>query len=127
METPCKCNLNTQDWHECMSAEDERRALRTVLEGCFWVEANMNDTFGFACADSERIKFDDIVCLLPLIHRYGHHVLTAYAAIKRTEKAGQRVDPISCRCCHDGEEYKVARTEIENMEQFPYTNFGGSA
>lgn len=64
---------------------------------------NMNDTFGYSCADAEEV----IVSEIPEVHRlwkkYGHHGLTAWSAIKRN------VDPIDeCKT----KQYALAVKEI---------------
>jgi hypothetical protein len=100
---------------ERLTTEQERDALRKLLGGAFTIQLNMNDTFAFACSDSEEMDLDDVEELLPLIHRYGRHALTAYVAVKRSKVEDCDVQPISCTCCHDGEEYRAARAEIERL------------
>ena len=47
------------------------------------VGINLNDTFAYACADEERMDWDDFIDLIPMIKERGYNVLTAYAALKR--------------------------------------------
>lgn len=92
------------------SGEDQRnKAIQILLGGSFSLNLNMNDTFGFACADCETFDVDDLEPMIPLINRYGRHALTAYVAVKRKE------EPIHCSCNHDGPEYRAARKEIEKI------------
>lgn len=58
-------------------------SLFEVIEGSFTITVNMNDTFYYACADSETLESDDLITILPLITKYGDAALTAYVAIKR--------------------------------------------
>ena len=65
------------------SDEEKLKALKVIIEGAFWFELNMNDTFAFACADSEEMCPLDFEKIIPVIAEYGHDALTAYAAFKR--------------------------------------------
>lgn len=82
------------------------QAMDILLDGSHWVELNMNDTFGFACADSERMYIHDFSEIIPTIVRWGHKALIAYAAVKR----GQ--EPITCKCRHNKDGYEEAKSEI---------------
>lgn len=44
---------------------------------------NMNDTFGYGCADSESMEGGDLDELFPLYEKYGSCVFVAYASVKR--------------------------------------------
>ncbi len=57
--------------------------LNQILDQCFRVTLNMNDIFGWACADCEQVDADDMVRMLPLMHDYGTDILIAYVAVKR--------------------------------------------
>lgn len=90
--------------------EEKVKALQTVLNGSFCFVLNMNDTFGFACAESEEMGVDDFELMVPIIAKYGHHALIAYAAVKK------KVEPIHCKCGHDAEPYRQARVEVEELK-----------
>lgn len=90
---------------------EEQKALEILLNGSFSFNLNMNDTFGFACADMETFDVDDFELMVPIINKYGYHALTAYVAVKR------KAEPIHCKCNHDGPEYKAARAEVEKIYQ----------
>lgn len=89
---------------------EREKALEALLEGSFSVNLNMNDTFAFACGDSEEISVEDFDLMVPIIAKYGQSALTAYVAVKRD------ADPITCRCGHDGPDYKAARAEVEALK-----------
>lgn len=62
----------------------ELRAFKNmVLEGGFWLVVNMNDTFGYACADAEEVPVEDLVHIRPLYQQYGPDALNAYSSVKR--------------------------------------------
>lgn len=70
---------------------------------------NMNDTFGYACADSEEVTLSEIPEVYRLWKKYGHHGLTAWSAVKRN------VDPIDeCK----SEQYTLEMKEIMKDENF---------
>lgn len=65
----------------CLLLDDEIFMLES--DGTLWV--NLNDTFGYACADGEQVAYDDIQALFDmwrLNHRFG---LVAWAITKRKE------------------------------------------
>lgn len=58
--------------------------LKEMIEGCFTVEVNLNDTFYYACADGEEVCADDFLDLLPFCKEYGtYKTIHAYCALKR--------------------------------------------
>lgn len=61
----------------------ELRQYRKLVETSFWLALNMNDVFGFGCADAENMPVEDIKHVLPLFNQYGYDALLAYAAVKR--------------------------------------------
>lgn len=70
---------------------------------------NMNDTFGYACADSEEISVSELIEVRDIWKKYGHHGLTAWSAVKRN------VDPIDeCK----SEQYTLTMKEIMKDENF---------
>lgn len=54
-----------------------------VVSSAYGVDVNMNDVFGWACADSENIEGSDLVDLKPYWDKYGDDALMAYASIAR--------------------------------------------
>lgn len=89
---------------------EREKAFEELLKGSFWVDLNMNDTFAFACADSEKFNADDFDLMVPVIAKYGQSALTAYAAVRRG------AEPITCPCGHDGPDYQAAKKEIEAIK-----------
>lgn len=84
----------------------ELEAYKAVLENAaYGIELNMNDTFYYACGDSETLNNDDAITLIPIIQRYGDIALIAYCSIKRGGAL-----PIRIR---DG--FYEARSEIQNL------------
>jgi hypothetical protein len=65
---------------------------------------NMNDTFHYACGDSEELDSKDVEVIIPIIQKYGNDVLVAYSAIRRgyDPTIPQRVT----------EEFKKAKEEL---------------
>lgn len=64
--------------------QKELEIYKEILSNVFSCELNMNDTFFWACADSEDIDNDDIEALMPLFHKYSvSDVLVAYVSVKR--------------------------------------------
>lgn len=69
-----------------MTPEEELvglRAFSEIVDGADLLVLNMNDTFGFACADAEEMPTYDLKHVVPLYQQYGNDALTAYAAVKR--------------------------------------------
>lgn len=52
-------------------------------ERCNSVTLNMNDTFGYASADSVEISYWDLQKLKKLYAEYGQDAFIAYAALKK--------------------------------------------
>lgn len=104
-----------------MTPDEELKAYKILVGGCFSLELNMNDTFAFAAADSESMTEIDVERMLPLIAKYGHHALTAYVAVKCN------IEPITCKCRHDSEPYQEAKKEVlalkETWENFLNPDF----
>ena len=50
------------------------------------VGVNTNDTFVYACADAERVRYEDIEPLMELIRDYGRWGDVLWAAKRRNEK-----------------------------------------
>ena len=48
------------------------------------MDVNLNDTFFYACADSEEIDVEDLLDLVDIAKEYGtYHALVAYCSVKR--------------------------------------------
>jgi hypothetical protein len=86
---------------------ERETALEELLKGAHTVELNMNDTFGYACAESVTFDVSDLNRMVPILARYGQDALTAYAAVKTNRT------PIDCRCNHKNDRYRAAKVEIE--------------
>lgn len=87
------------------------KAMEVLLDAVFEVTLSMNDTFAFSSGDAETMSTDDFEQLIPIIAKYGHDALVAYAAVKR------KAEPISCRCNHKNEQYYAAKKEIEELKK----------
>lgn len=62
----------------------ELEAYKLLVENAgYGIELNMNDIFGWGCADSEVLDGDDAIDLIPIIQKYGDTALIAYASVKR--------------------------------------------
>lgn len=90
--------------------EERAKAMEEILKGSFSFQLNMNDTFAFACADSEEMSTDDFEKIVPIIAKYGQNALNAYAAVKR------KAEPIDCKCNWKNEQYQAAKKEIEAIK-----------
>lgn len=55
-----------------------------VKNATYGLELNMNDVFGWGCADSEELSGIDAIDLIPIIQKYGEVALIAYASVKRS-------------------------------------------
>lgn len=62
---------------------DRYQKLLKMVNSFFKVSMNMNDTFGYGCADSENMDGEDIEEIFPLFEKYGFSTLAAYASVKR--------------------------------------------
>ena len=100
-----------------MTNRDEERlkALDCLFQGSFGFELNMNDTFGYGCADGVYMDSGDAAYMLPVIAKYGLDALTAYGVIRGCGLKGQPIKEL----CTD--EYHKAREEIiELMKKHKY-------
>lgn len=57
--------------------------LEKFLSELHWIVPNLNDTFGYACADAEKISVGDGELLAKFWRQYGWHGLVAVAAVQR--------------------------------------------
>ena len=67
---------------------------------------NVNDTFGFGCADAEPVPFRSLEKVADLYKRYGYHGIVAWVAKERNSW------PIHCSCQHDGPKFIEACKEL---------------
>jgi len=72
----------------------KEEVLEEILSNTYHVEVNMNDTFGYACAESEDLDGDDLLDLVPFIQEYDWDAVVALVAIKQEVYYGKRPDPI---------------------------------
>lgn len=56
---------------------------KLLIDCSFGIDIALNDTWYYACADSENIDSDDVPELIPYIEKYGYDAVLAYIAIKR--------------------------------------------
>lgn len=90
--------------------------LKEMVAGCFNLNVNLNDTFYYACADSENISSDDVLDLLPIAKKYGtYKTMQAYCSLKRelfTEE--KNLIPICIKRGNkkDKSDYQKAKDEI---------------
>jgi hypothetical protein len=62
----------------------ELEAYKLLIKSSgYGLELNMNDVFGWGCADSETLEDGDALELIPIIQRYGSTALVAFASVKR--------------------------------------------
>jgi len=94
-----------------MTPEEKLTAYKMLIDGAVWIDLNMSDTFAFATTEGERMDATDVEKMLPLILKYGHKALIAYAAVVR------KAEPIQCKCNHADESYHAAKREIEEMRK----------
>lgn len=89
-----------------LTDEELRRVWNMLLQcGYYSFPLNMNDTFGYACAESVDVDFPDMLVVTELYEKYGKPGVDAWASIK------EDVHVIKER---DTEKYKEARKEIES-------------
>jgi hypothetical protein len=85
----------------------EDRIKQFLNDYAFCVHLNANDTFAYACADSERIAVEDLDKLLEVERQYGHHGVTAFMSAKRNcEPLNELITA----------EYKAARASLDGYK-----------
>lgn len=83
--------------------DDDIKVAQVLFENAFSHSLNMNDTFGYACADAGELGAYDRIKLTPIIAKYGDDALNAFEAVKRG------YDPIPPRI---NENFKAAKAAI---------------
>lgn len=63
--------------------DDEIKVAQVLFENTFSYSLNMNDTFGYACADCGELADYDRIKLTPIIAKYGNDALNAFESVKR--------------------------------------------
>jgi hypothetical protein len=82
--------------------------IERLLNCCFEVMINLNDTFHYSSADTDAINCEDLIEILPIFERFGNDALVAYVALKR----GQ--DPTIPKRCTP--EFQIAKAEIAELK-----------
>jgi hypothetical protein len=79
-----------------------------MLADVFWLLPNLNDTFAYACADSEKIDVGEGEIMAAWWRRHGWHGLVALAAWKRQRH------PLSQVAAHPS--YQTAIADLRSDE-----------
>lgn len=103
--------LRYKDWFYKPMTDDSKKLqliLKLLKQDSFWIALNMNDTFGYGCADIEDLTFFELEKILPIYEKYGDDALTAFACVKR----GEGCMPIKER---QNANFSKALVEIKNI------------
>lgn len=102
-----------------------------IKEQCFSLEVNMNDTFYWGCADSERISVYDLDEVLRLYRKHGSAGLDAFVIAKRREQGQDKSffysdDIIGYYSAEYLTSVQEALLELQEYEVFPgsFKEFG---
>ena len=89
--------------------------LKEMIGSCFSLDINLNDTFYYACADTEEICTEDFLDLLEVAKEHGtYNTITAYAAVKRELLNDEKnLSPIWLKR-KDKKDYFAAKDKILN-------------
>lgn len=96
-----------RDQSDSYSEDDE---LFRFLDCFHWVYPNLNDTFAYACADSERVYMDgesNQIALVTVWRKWGPAGIAAYVAKMRGTEPLQAVRT---------EKYEAAKAYLEGWE-----------
>lgn len=107
--------MTTMNWLELADRfekiEAELKAYKLLVESSdYGLELNMNDIFGWGCADSETLSGEDAEELIPIIQKYGFTALIAYVSVKRQGAIPQ--GPVLKDCKKD---FYSAQKEIQTL------------
>lgn len=91
-----------------MDDESKFETLMDLLSDCHYLTLNMNDTFGYACADSEEMDADDVGEILDIYKKYGSASLIAYASLKSGDLP---IKPLRTK------EFFKAKKELEKLAE----------
>lgn len=73
--------------------------LKEILNCSFSIKVNLNDVFGYACAESFDLDIEDINPLHPLFYKYGvWDTLIAVASVAENDR--MPIDPVYERIGH---------------------------
>ena len=79
-----------KDFSKLLTGGDD--IFLSYYDGKVNVSLNMNDTFGYACADAEDVLPEEFALVVELFEKFDYHGFTAWAAYKRKQ------DPNSWSC-----------------------------
>lgn len=83
---PCKPDIFALTYEEPdLAFVDTNKLFRMLDKVAFSVSLNMNDTFGWACAESEEVAIIDLPKLLDVWEKFGSSGVDAFAAVQRDE------------------------------------------
>jgi len=94
-----------------MNREDLKTFYNMLMDDglIFGITLNMNDTFGFGCAEDEFMStFDLEYWMFDLYKKYGYKSFVAYASIKKG------IDPIVGK---DDKNFIAAKKEINKIKK----------
>lgn len=95
---------------------DTARAAKVLVDGALIIQLNMSDTFHWATAETVPFWREDFEEMAPLILKFGHAALTAYAGVRtgRDVMPEMRAHPGYAKFVAD---YDAARVEIEAIRK----------
>jgi hypothetical protein len=73
---------------------EPRNGAEWLLDGCFCVVLNANDTFAYACADSLTIEGDDMPWAVALAEKYQRAGVLAAMTVKRGAPYTPPIPPV---------------------------------
>jgi len=91
-----------------MDDESKFEMLLELIRDCHYLILNMNDTFGYACADSEQMDASDVEEILHTYQKYGSATLIAYASVKTGDLP---IKPLRTK------EFFKAKKELEKLAE----------
>lgn len=80
--------------------------LKGLIENTYYVTVNMNDVFGWGCADCEELDGDDLLDLVPYLKKYGWVALYSLVSIKREIYEDYISEPQPALKCHNFQEVR---------------------
>jgi len=93
----------------------ENNILKEMIKSSFSIDINLNDTFYYACADSEEIDSEDFLDLLELSKKHGsYNTINAYCSLKREKMFNEKnLIPINLKSKEEKEKFIKIKEEIE--------------
>lgn len=98
------------DKKENMTDTQRLDMLKMLYDNAFYIQFNMNDTWGWATADCGSIDIDDLPVVYELYKKYGDEAIVAYVAI---DEGGE---PMPEWMKLYGEPYKKAKEELLKLQ-----------